>query len=421
MNAPLIRTSTVSLLIVLAGFLVAYQFVEPAPPHSLTLATGSPSGAYHAFGEAMQVELAKQGVELKLRNSAGSAENAELLIAGEVDIALMQGGVQLPADSDDDAPELRGLASLYYEPLWLFHRLESTPTRLAELQGHKVSRGAEGSGTRALADELLALNKLNTAGFVGLPTAEASAALLAGELDALFAVGGANSPEIDKLLHADGVRLLNLQRAPAYHLQRRYLSPLLLPAGAIDLARERPATDTNLVAVTAMLVGRDDLHPALVDLLLLSAPAVVGGDGLFQRVGDFPTAEFLSLPMEEEAERFHSRGPSFLQRYLPFWAATLVDRLIVMLIPLIAVVLPLMRLFPPIYRWRVRSRIYRWYADLKDIEARLDAGEHGPELARAVHDLESEVKQVETPLSYADELYHLRGHIELVQARIDSA
>jgi len=170
-----------------------------------------------------------------------------------------------------------------------------------------------------------------------------------------------------------------------------------------------------------MLVATDEVHPALVDLLLLSAPEIVGGSGLFQRADEFPTDKYLSLPTDDEAARFHKRGPSFLQRYLPFWAATLVDRLIVMLVPLIALMLPLMRLFPPIYRWRVRSRIYRWYADLRDIEARLDRGESGAPLSAAAQRLEDEVKQVDTPLSYADELYHLRGHIELVQSRIDGS
>ncbi len=423
-KSPLFRTSSLAVLLVFGGFLLAYQFVKPAPPSSITMATGSVSGGYHAFGIAMQERLAQEGIRLELRNSAGSAENAALLSAGEVDLALMQGGT---ATADE---QLRGLASLYFEPLWVFVRAASDladSNRLQQLAGKRISIGAPGSGTRALATQLLSLNRMTlgdsdqsgTGSFVELSTAEAAVALQAGKLDGLFAVGGASSPEIDNLLRTDGVALLDLARAPAYHLQLRYLSELELPAGAIDLAADRPPDDRRLIGVAAMLVAGSDLHPALVDLLLLSAPDVVGGDGLFQRAGEFPSAEFLSLPIEDEAKRFHARGPSFLQRYLPFWAATLVDRLIVMLVPLIAVVLPLMRLFPPIYRWRVRSRIYRWYADLKDIEARVDAGENSLELAHAVQSLEDEVKRVETPLSYADELYHLRGHIELVQARID--
>ncbi len=419
MNKQLLRSSTIGLLIVLAGFLVAYQFVEPAPPSHITLATGGPNGAYHAFGLALNARLADQGIDLELRNTAGSVENAQLLAAGEVDLALMQGGTRLPIGDS-----LRGLASLYFEPLWGFVRLEagadeSSLSRLQHLQGLRVNRGAPGSGTRALVDELLTLNAMDAVGFTQLSTADATEQLLAGELDAMFIVGGATSPEVDVLLRADGIGLMNLERSEAYHLQHRYLSPLLLPAGAIDLAENRPGADVELIGVTAMLASREDLHPALVDLVLLSAPSIVGGDGLFQRAGEFPSARFLSLPIGEEAARVHKRGPSFLQRYLPFWAATLIDRLIVMLVPLIALMLPLMRLFPPIYRWRVRSRIYKWYADLRAIEARMDSGESLDELIAEVQRLEDEVKRVDTPLSYADELYHLRGHIELVQARIE--
>ena len=167
-----------------------------------------------------------------------------------------------------------------------------------------------------------------------------------------------------------------------------------------------------------MLVTREDLHPALVDLLLLSSRPIVDEPGLFSRVGQFPSAQFLSIPLDEDARRFHERGPSFLQRYLPFWAATLVDRLIVMLVPLIALALPLLKAFPPVYRWRVRSRIYRWYADLKRIEMKLDSGEPDLNLIEAIQRLDDEVKQVETPLSYTDELYRLREHIDMVDKRI---
>jgi TRAP transporter TAXI family solute receptor len=406
------------IFLALAGFLLAYQFVEPAPPKVITLATGSPTGAYQAFGLAMRDILTANDIELKLHNSAGSDENAALLAGGTVDIALMQGGT--PLEGVPGGEHLRALASLYYEPLWIFHRLDPAPTRLSELARRRVNRGASGSGTRRLADELLKLNSVASEKFSELDTATASQALRAGDLDALFMVSGEKSPEVQTLLHAPGIALMDLPRAKAYHLHRRYLSPLILPPGAIDLGSERPPTRQQLIGVTAMLVAREDLHPALVDLLLLSAPKIVGGNGLFHSVGQFPSGLYLSIPLGKEAQRFHKRGPSFLQRFLPFWAATLIDRLVVMLIPLVALVIPLFKLFPPLYRWRVRSRIYRWYEDLQRIERRLDAGGADPdELAAAVHGLETEVKQVETPLSYADQLYHLRTHINLVRARIN--
>lgn len=418
MNSSLLKTSGLAVLLALAGFALAYQFVEPAPPKVITLATGSPTGAYHAFGLAMRDILAANDIELKLHNSAGSDENAALLAKGTVDIALMQGGT--PLDAVSGGEQLRALASLYYEPLWIFHRLDPAPIRLSELAGRRVNRGAPGSGTWRLTDELLRLNNVVSEKFSELDTATASKALRSGELDALFMVSGEKSPEVQTLLQAPGIALMDLPRAEAYHLHRRYLSPLRLPPGGINLASERPPTQRHLIAVTAMLVAREDLHPALVDLLLLSAPKIVGGDGLFHSVGQFPSGLYLSIPLGKEAQRFHKRGPSFLQRFLPFWAATLIDRLVVMLIPLAALVIPLFKLFPPLYRWRVRSRIYRWYEDLQRIETRLDTGGADPkELAAAIHGLETEVKQVETPLSYADQLYHLRNHIDLVRARVN--
>ncbi len=405
-------------MLALAGFVLAYQFVEPAPPKVLTFATGSSTGAYQAFGLAMRDILAANDIELKLHNTAGSNDNVRLLSEGTVDIAMIQGGTSL--DEIPGSEKLRSLASLYYEPLWIFHRLDPAPTQLSALADRRVNRGPSGSGTRSLADELLTLNGIEGKNFSELSNADAATALQAGKLDAVFLVGGETSKEIQALLHAPGIALMDLPRAEAYHLHRRYLSPLTLPPGGIDLASERPPTQRELIGVTAMLVARTDLHPALVDLLLLSAPQIVGGDGPFHQAGQFPTDQFVSIPLDEEAQRFHKRGPSFLQRFLPFWAATLIDRLVVMVIPLVALILPLFKLFPPLYRWRVRSRIYRWYADLQQIESNLDGGRaNQDELTAAVRKLETEVKQVETPLSYADQLYQLRTHIDLVQSRIN--
>lgn len=416
MNKLLLKGSGVSILLVLVGFIVAYQFVEPAPPNQLTMATGSPTGAYHQFGSAMSDLLAQSGVELELQNTAGSKQNATLLAEGAVDLALIQGGTPLAGVNGSEA--LRSLGSLYYEPLWIFHRIDPAPSSLRELAGRRVARGMKGSGTQELANELFALNAVAAEEFAELSNSEASAALLEGRLDALLIVAGEESPDVQRLLEAPDIELMDLPRAEAYHLHRRYLSALRLPAGAISLASEQPPEERSLVGVTAMLVAREDLHPALVDLLLMSSQNTVDKPGLFSEAGQFPSGRYLSIPLDEDAKRFHQRGPSFLQRYLPFWAATLVDRLIVMLVPLIALALPLLKAFPPVYRWRVRSRIYRWYEDLKRIETKLDAGVVDQDLIKAIQQLDDEVKHVETPLSYADELYQLRGHIDLVDKRI---
>lgn len=417
MNKVLLKNSGFSFLLVIAGFVLAYQFVEPAPPSELIMATGSPTGAYHRFGLSLQKILAENGVALELHNSAGSMENVSLLADGDVDIALIQGGT--PVNDLEGGKEIRSLGSFYYEPLWIFHRIKPPPSRLQQLSGRRVNMGLEGSGTHQLVNELLRLNNMEDEEFSELSNAEASEALITGKLDALFMVSGENSSDIQTLFETKGIALMDLPRAEAYHLHHRYLSVLTLPPGAINLAKERPPEARNLIVVTAILAAHESLHPALVDLLLMSSKRIVEKPTLFSKAGQFPSDRYLSIPLDKDVKRFHQRGPTFLQRYLPYWAATLVDRMVVMLVPLIALVFPLIKVFPPVYRWRVRSRIYRWYADLRQIEARLDKGETDSELEEAIQILENEVKQVETPLSYTDELYLLRSHINLVKARIN--
>ncbi len=416
MNRPLLGSTALALALAIGGFLLAYQFVEPAPPKTVVMATGGVDGAYHQFGLAMQKELANNGIELILKTTAGSQDNAEMLANGSVDLALLQGGTQLPVTEDR---QFRGLASLYFEALWIFLREGLPAEQLGDLAALRVDHGAQGSGTRTLVDELFQLNGIDISEMENYASENSATLLGQGQLDAVMTVAGASSPKVRQMLAMPNVALMHLPRASAYPLHKTYLSALSLPAGAIDLANDRPDERKHLVGVAAMLVAQEDLHPALIDLLLMASPRIVGQAGLFHEPGTFPSAQFLSLPLADEARRFHERGPSFLQSILPFWAATLIDRLIVMLVPLLALVLPLMRVFPPVYRWRVRSRIYRWYEDLRKLEAQLDLSGLSEELKAGILRLEQEVKQVETPLSYADELYHLRSHIELVKARIE--
>jgi TRAP transporter TAXI family solute receptor len=403
-----------ALLLTLAAFAVAYLFVDPAPPTTLVLAAGPEEGAYSRFADRYRERLQRQGIRLEIRHTRGSLENLELLGADGADVAFVQGGTE----SATQAP-LRSLGSLYFEPVWLFYREPLHLQRLTDLAGRTLAAGPPGSGTLALARELLRDNApvpdvvLREQG-----GREAVQALLGGTVDAVFLVSGPDSPLIAELIRAPGVRLMDFTRAAAYARLHPYLSSLVLPQGMIDLHANLPDRDVHLLAPAATLVARPGVHPALQDLLLQTAAGVHGGGGWFEAPGRFPSREFTVFPVSPEAERFYKHGPPLLQRYLPFWAATLVDRLKVMLLPLVVVLLPLIKVMPPVYTWRMRARIYRWYRDLDEIDSRrqesLDPA--GQAAARAdLARLEAEVAKVHVPLSFAAQAYDLRLHIRLVR------
>jgi len=409
-----------ALLLVLAGFVIAYQFVEPAPPRTLTLSTGGPGGGYHLFGERYRARLAEYGIDLKLRQSAGSIENLERLMRGEVDVAFVQGGTVGQAART----QLQGLGSLYYEPLWVFLRDDLELRDLRGMQGLRIGVGASGSGTRAIAVQLLGENGIGDGGLLESGGSDAVDALLSGGLDAAFFVASPQSPLIQRLLHEPALTLFDLPRAEAYTRRHPYLSLLKLPEGAVDFEVNIPAVDKHLVAPTAQLAASPELHPALVDLLLKIAREVHGAPGLFAAQGDFPTANYSDLPLNGQAQRYFEQGPPLLQRYLPFWAANAVDRLKVLLVPLLTLLFPLFKIVPPTYRWRVRARIYRWYRDLHEIETALSGRDDMPRLQQArdaLDRIESEVVQVNVPLSYSDQLYNLRMHIALLRQKISDA
>jgi len=409
-------------LLVLVAFVVAFQFIKPAPPNRVVMATGGHQGAYHAFAKRYAAFLARENITLELRVSAGTAENIALLAAGEVDIAMVQGGV----DTDADVSTLRSLGAIYYEPLWLFHRKGLDLDRLSGLVGLSVAIGGAGSGTRALVSHLLVDNGLDPAATTmrDIGGAAAADALISGEVDAAFFVTSAQSSLVRKLLEHADIQLSNLQRAPAYASRYRFLSSLELPEGVVDLAMNIPHRSVQLLAPAANIAVTADLHPAIHDLMLQAAESVHGGGGWFEGRGEFPKEDLLAFPLSKEATRFYKYGPPFLQRYLPFWAASLVDRLKVMVVPLLMLLLPLFKVMPPIYAWRMNARVYRWYHELEEVDEQMDEWpdeRHAIDTEQLLADLnriEQEVRNVSVPLSFAGKLYHLRAHINLVRQKL---
>ena len=406
--------------ILVAAIAIGVYFIKPAPPAKLVMASGQREGRYGYYAKQYKEFFARNGVKLEIHPSTGAVQNVALLMDENsgVDVAFVQGGTGFGAN----APDLVSLGSLYYEPLWVFYR-GAPITDLDGLRGKKIAIGADESGTRALSLQLLAMNGtvLPPTQLLALGGKDAEEQLTSGKIDALMVVAPADSGSVTRLTAAPGIHLLSFERAEAYTRLFPYLNKLILPRGVFDLATNVPAKDVILIAPTANLIARDSLHPALAYLLMRAATEIHRGAGALDREGEFPSPRDTGFPLSEEAQRFYKSGPPLLQRYLPFWAANLVDRLWVVLLPILAISVPLVKLVPPLYRWRVRSRIYRWYARLKEIELQLDDKPDTvklEEMLERLEKIEGAVNGIPTPLAYSDNLYSFRSHIDLVRQRV---
>ena len=421
----LLATAWPIVLITAVGFAVAYQFVQPAPPRHVTITTGGDAGAYYAYAKRYAEVLAAKGITLEIKTSNGSQENLDRLKKGEADIAFVQGGVLETPNGEAEATDstLRSLGSVAYEPVWVFYRSDTRLDRLSLLTEKRIAVGEEGSGIRGLALQLLDANEIslkskNLVPFDGLNAAEA---LQLEQIDAAFIVAAPEAAVVQVLLRSPGVRVMSFSQAEAYIRRFPFLSKVTLPRGMVDLVRDTPPRDTTLLATTANVVVRKDLHPALASILLQAMSEVNGKNGFFQNTGEFPSYKDRSFELSDEAKRYFKSGAPFLQRYLPFWIAVLVERLFVLFLPIIILLLPLLRLAPTIYTWRVRSKIFRCYGDLKFMENEIrqsyDAARHAEYLAR-LDRIEEDAYTRNIPLAFTDLLYTLREHINLVRKKL---
>jgi hypothetical protein len=404
--------------IVAAGFLVAYRYVGTPPPRVITIATGAEDGAYHAFAHQYARVLARDGITLEVMSTAGSVHNLELLRRGKVSLALVQGGTATEADR----AELESLGGVFLEAVWVFTPRTSPIRRLNELAGKRVAVGPIGSGTQLLAKQLLGANGVgeSNATFVRGDTSDVMPMLLRGELDAGIVVASAEAPIIHTLAEQPQLEILDLERTTAYGHVFPFLTPVTLSEGVLNLGRNIPSRDTRLVGTAASLGARRDLHPALIPALLDATTRVHQAGGRLEETRQFPSSDLVDLPMNEDARRYIANGPSFLYRWLPYATAVVLDRLKVLVLPLVALVLPLFRIAPPLYQWRVRSRVYRWYAAVRDMDLAISS-EHADvaSLRSRLHALESDVASVSVPLAYTGEQYHLRLHIHLLQEELE--
>lgn len=410
-------------LVCVLGLVGTYVlFVEAPPPRRVVIAAGGKDGAYYKFAQLYAKLLAAEGITLEVLPTHGSVENLKLLQDedSDVSVAFMQTGIIDPNQADS----LQALGSLYREPLWIFYRGAKTVDRLTQLKGWKVAIGAEGSGTRGIASQLLSANGIgeDTAEFLEIGGTDAAAALESGDIDAAFFVAGMDAAYIQRLLRAPGIHLAELAQSEAYQRQFRFLSSVIIHAGLIDIEHNIPAKDRTLIAPAATLVAHDSLHPALASMLLKAASKVHKAGDRLAKSGEFPSASFTDIPLSDDAERYFRVGPPVLQRILPFWLASMVDRLKIMVIPLIMLLMPLFRIAPPLVRWQTRRKIYMWYARLRKIDRRAIHGMSQVEakLSRdELYELEKQIARIGVPLSYMEEYYNLRLHLDLVSSKVD--
>lgn len=419
-----LATAGPTLLLVGAFCALAYWLVDPAPPRQVSLSTGQDNSAYEEFGKKYVATLAKHGIKVTLQPSLGSQDNLQRLNSGKTDIAFVQSGSTEHEDAERHG--LISLGSLFTEPVWLFMREDKAVTELAQLKGMKINLGPEGTGVPGLFRQLLSVNgvEANELTVSDLQNTPATVELLEGRIDGLVFSSAPEAPLIQMLLQTPGIKLFDFSQAEAYTRRLPFLTHVVLPRGIVDLGQNIPAQDYHLIAPTATLVAREDLHPALVDLFVQAAARIHGGTGWFQQQGQFPSARYTEIPVAPEALKFYKDGAPVLQRYMSFWLANFFDRMWVLVVALGALILPLSRVVPPLYVWRIRSRVYRWYGQLRTVEQALEdvppeqrAQVYAAQLKR-LDQIEEMVNQISIPLSFADGLYGLRSHINFVRKRI---
>jgi TRAP transporter TAXI family solute receptor len=417
--------------VALAAFAVACYFVKPAPPAHVVIATGSKTGMYYAMATRYADYFASNGITLEVRETTGTGENYQLLQkpetagdpASRVDAAIVQGGAAPPKDQ---RAHLQAVAGIYYEPVLIFVR-KAKLTQLNQLAGKKIAIGVPGSGTRLLATQLLTeagvTDGAGGTSLVNLGGDAAADALTAGGIDAAFYVIAPDVPLVRRLIAAPGISLMSLEHARAYSRLHPFLSATTLYQGVVDVKNNLPASDVELVAAPATIVVRDTTHSAVIELLVRAAQEFNTPATLLANANTFPNADQTELPLNRDAKYFLKNPPSILHRTLPFWLASMIDRLIILIVPLLVVLIPLMRMMPPALRWRTQRRLLQQYKHARSVEEKLSSTSSPSELQAGHAELlamDSELANLRVPLSFARDLYNLRLHVSFARARISN-
>ena len=360
-------------------------------------------------------------MQVRLVTTSGALENLALLRDphSRATVAFVQGG----SVRGGEASDLESLGTLFYEPLWVFHRSELPALTFQGMRGRKLSIGPEGGSGRALSLELLKRNGVEQLAGELLSLAPQAAAekLLTGEIDVAFIVASWDAPVVQQLIADERVELANFPRADALVALYPFLSKVVMPAGVGDLGKHRPPSDVTLLAPKASLVVRSDLHSALQYLLLNAAVQIYSTAEIFHSANRFPAAEVVDFPLSPEAFRFYKSGRPYLHTVLPFWMASLSGRALVLLIPIVAIIYPIVRFLPTLYDWLMWSQISRLYGALRFLEDEIGTTADSKSLTAQLDELERQASKLTLPARYASMMYLLRNHIALVRERLKGA
>jgi TRAP-type uncharacterized transport system substrate-binding protein len=395
----------------------------PAPPSTVTMATAFKGSSFEYFGHRYRDIFARSHVKLELRATDGAVDNIELLKNPNsgVQIALAFGGIS----DGQRAPGVLSLGTVYANPFWMFYSSDEPLDRLSQLKGKRIAVGPVGSGTRFSAERILGRSGVDSTTATLLPFggAAAVAALNEGKVDVVWIAGAPDAPAVSSLLRNPKVRLMSFPMADAFTRVFPDLVRLVLPQGVIDLDSITPPNDVVLIGTTAKVLVRSDLHPQIVQLLLKTMVEAHGGANIFQRTAEFPNTTDPEYPVAPAAGDFYRSGPSLTQRYLPLWLSVHAQRAIAVLVTGLALGLPAFRFLPVFYQWLMRRRLMYWYAKLKALEASFDADANAkslPDTKIEIERIEDAVSHIRFPLTFTDQLYNLRSHIDIVRRKIAS-
>lgn len=418
------RAIIITVIVISVVALFIWQVNRLRPPSSMTIATGPEDEHEYKTAQLYQRYMAAEGVELEIVSTAGSLETMALIQAGEVDAGFILNAANLGAD---DAG-LMALASVGHIPIWVFYRAELETdgplTDLADLRGLRVAFGAPESGDRAVSKILLNTAQISEDEFrvVSAPLRQSSEMLLNGKIDALLTVTGLTSETVRELMLSPETEVMGFRLADTYERLIPFLHVVDLLEGSFNIAERDPPTDKPLLTDASVLISGEELHPDLQVLLLLAATnSHDQGVDFFPTDEVFPDVEDLTLPVSPTTKQFITEGQTALQRYLPFWVASPVERFYLLILPALLLLYPLLRNTPTAYGTFMRRRVFVWYKQIREVEQGLDQYSIA-ELDAHITELEALEQELTETISvstgYLQTFYNLRVHIHLVTERL---